>query len=64
MYYTEFKNMVDYHAEGESKDGRYKIQHVEAKEYSKLGKLQNPEYAGQLDQNVCVLRDTKKQYQS
>jgi len=61
MYYDEFKNMVEYHAEGKSFSGRYKIQHVEAREFSELGKLQNPEYAGQLDQNVCVLKDTELQ---
>ena len=60
MYYEEFKNMHEIHPEGESATERYEIRHVEAKEPDALSKMMNPEYGGQLDQTVCVLRDNDK----
>lgn len=60
MYYEEFKDMTKFHPEGTSESGRYEIKHVQAKEPDAFDKIRNPEFAGQKDQLVCVLRDNEK----
>lgn len=61
MYYEEFnKPMVEIHPESVSESGKYEITYGEGRELDALSKLMNPEYAGQLDQTICVLRDMEK----
>jgi len=54
MYYKEFKDMTKVHPEAMSEN--YEIKHIQASEVDSW----NPEYAGQKDQLVCVLRDNDK----
>ena len=60
MYYKEFSDMTKVHPEGVSENETYEISYVDAKEPDNLAKIMNPEYCGQLDQKICVLRDLKK----
>ena len=60
MYFKEFDNMAEIHPESVSESGKYKIRHQDVTEPDMFQKLRNPELAGQLDQNVCVLVDTEK----
>ena len=57
MYYKEFKDMTKVHPEGASKDNGYAIFHAQASEADSW----NPEYAGQKNQLVCVLKDKNEQ---
>lgn len=52
--------MTEVHPEAESKSGRYEIKHIDVTEPDDFAKVTNPEYLGQKDQHVCVLRDNSK----